>query len=142
MAIKVFIQGKSPFSDRELFGLVGRFLVSAEIQEQLGMAITSRDGDIWFVSEHSNGEVRGFATSRLMKTGSLHVRFVHCQDDALLVCKAMITKAITQAKEFDCRSVFTNDRETSTLWQEFGFSAVPRARGTFCRWEYPIGDDE
>lgn len=139
MAIKVYIQGKSDRTDRELFGLIGHYLVDAAIQEELGIAVTSKPGDIWFVSEHRNGEVRGFATSRLLKNGKLHVRFVYCKEEALLVCKAMIQKAITQATEFECDAVFTNDRSTSGMWNEFGFKATQRARGEFCRWELSLG---
>lgn len=135
MTIKTFHQGASQATDRELFGLVGSFLVDLKIHEKLGTAITTQAGDIWLISMTGKGEVRGFATGRKLKGGGLHIRFVHCPDDAPLMCKTMINNLVTLAENEGCKSVWTNDKPDNSFWPEFGFTFTARARGTFGRWE-------
>lgn len=137
MTIKMFLQGKSASSDRELFGMVGKFIVDATLHEKLGTAITSQDGDIWLVSITGKGEVRGFSTSRKLNAG-LHIRFVHCPNDSPLMCKTMISGLLKLAESDGCKCVWTNDKPDNEFWPEFGFKFTPRARGIFGRWERKV----
>ena len=132
MPIKTFYQGKK---DKELFGLVGAWLVDLKMHEKLGTAITSQAGDIWLVSQTEKGEPRGFATARKLKGGGLHIRFVYCPDDAPLMCKAMIMHFIKLAEDEQCGAIWTNDKPDNPFWKEFGFEFKQKARGAFGRWQ-------
>lgn len=133
MRIKTYIQGE--LTDRELFGLVGRQLVDKDLHDALGTAITAVDGDVWWVATNSKSELRGFMTARLLQNNSLHMRFLYCADDALLICRTLISRVIDYARQADYDMLWTNDRGSSTIWIDFGFVAKPRVRGTFVRWE-------
>lgn len=135
MAIQTFVQGQAR-TDRKLFGYLGSWLVDKKVQEQLGMAITAHSGDLWLVSTNSKDEVRGFATGRILKSGSLHLRFLYTADDGELVAKTLITRVLTLAEEHGSRLVYTNDRKTTMLWPDMGFKEIPSSRGgNFVRWE-------
>lgn len=138
MTIKAFTQGKNVRIDRELFGLVGPWLVDKKVHETLGAAITCAHGDLWFVAVDGKGNAKGFITARRMKNESLHVRFVFCAGETQLVYRALIKHAVSHAEETGCTSIWTNDRETATAWKSFGFVVTSRARGAFARWEKPL----
>lgn len=135
MAIKQIILGNSPpAAERELFGLIGRWLIDKDIQAQLGVAVTADDGDIWYLATDGKGCPRGFATARVMKNDRMHLRFLYCVPDADLVCRTLINRCIKDAKSHGCAAIWSNDRETATIWPSLGFTATPKARGAFVRW--------
>ena len=134
--MKEYVQGKNKRADRELFSLVGPLLVNAEIQELLGMAIVTMPGDLWFVSTTAKGDLRGFATGRILKNRSLHLRYVYAE--SRMAKKGLIQRGLNAAKKQKLKSVWTNDRETEGIWAEFGFIKTSRARGVFCRWQKNI----
>ena len=134
--MKEYIQGQNKKADRELFGLVGSLLVDPKIQELFGMAIVTLPEDLWFVSTTAKGDLRGFATGRVMKNATLHLRYVYAESK--MAKKALIQRALNVAKKRDLKAVWTNDRQTETIWAEFDFVSLPRSRGSFCRWEKDI----
>ena len=74
MKIERYIQGKD---DKEIFCNVGSWLTSKSVHDQLGMAITSQENDIWYIVS-LNDVVIGFALVRAMKsTNALHIRFIY-----------------------------------------------------------------
>lgn len=135
MPIQTYTQGKNKAKDKELFGLVGHWLVDLKMHEKLGTAITTQNGDIWLVSQTEKGEARGFATARQMKNGGLHIRFVYCPDDAPLMCKAMIQALLNHAEKSQLKSVWTNDKPDNPFWPEYSFTFTARARGNYGRWQ-------
>jgi hypothetical protein len=48
---------------------------------------------------------------------------------------ALIKAAIVSAREYGITILFTNDRESATVWTNFGFKQNTKRHGTFCRWE-------
>lgn len=138
--IKVFTQGLKEKDDQELFGLVGRWLVDVKIHQQLGTAITSNDGDVWFVSIPEKGSPRGFANGRLLKNGKFHIRFVYCVEGSPMICEAMIKKFLNEAAKQGSKEIYTNDIEVNQYWSDAGFEFTPPARGRYGKWIKQLGE--
>ena len=132
MKIERYVQGKD---DKEIFCNVGSWLTSKSVHDQLGMAITSQENDIWYIVS-LNDVVIGFALVRAMKsTNALHIRFIYTDTNTK---KVLIKKIIEDAKKDGIKSIWTNDREKEAVWKSLKFSFTKRARGEFGRWEKEI----
>ncbi|SRR6266702_431022 len=130
--IKKFVQGEKK-SDRELFGLIGVWVASEEVHKVLGVQVTGRPGDIWHVAIERD-EAIGFAQTRMLKGGEVHLRYLF--PDKLAVQTSLVKAVLKMAGETGAASVFTNDRESATIWQKLDFNKHEKhRRGTFCRWE-------
>jgi len=128
--IQTFTQNEN--SDKEIFGLLGSWMTSKKVHDELGMAITSQDSDIWYIKTQNN-EALGFALARFVKsTNAIHVRFLFGEYS---IKKELLKEIIKIGKKDKIKSVWTNDRKTEKLWKEQRFIATFRARGEFCRWE-------
>jgi len=128
--IQALVQNES--NSKKIFGLLGSWLTSKKVHDELGMAITSQDNDIWYI-KIENDTVLGFSLTRFIKsTNAIHVRFLFGEYS---IKKELLKEIIKNAKKEKIKSVWTNDRKTEKLWKEQKFLATIRARGEFCRWE-------
>jgi hypothetical protein len=129
MMIKLFIQGEN---NKELFGLIGEIVTSKILHKELGMAITSEHNDLWYLNIKKD-KCEGFALARLTKsTNAIHVRFL---SGSKSIKNDLLKRIIKDSKDKNLKSIWTNDRETETIWEENDFNKKPQSRGTFCRWE-------
>jgi len=129
MQIDRYIQGKD---DKQIFYKLGAWLTSKSVHEELGMAITSQNDDIWYIPSFNNIST-GFASTRATKsTNAIHIRFVYSDINTKT---KLIQTIIKYAKENNITSVWTNDRKSENVWMKLGFTFTSRARGEFGRWE-------
>jgi len=132
MKIERYTQGKD---DQEIFCNVGSWLTNKAVHDELGMAITSQENDIWYIVSLNDVTI-GFALTRVMKsTNALHIRFVYADTKSK---KILLKKIIEYVKKDGIKSIWTNDREKETVWKSLKFSFTKRARGEFGRWEKEI----
>lgn len=136
MAVRTYTQGQSAESDWDLFGLLGPTITDAQVHEQLGMAVTSRTGDVWHVMIDNGGALLGFALVRPLKSQkSAHIRFLHAPGPALHARK-LLASVLEFAQAAGLTSLHTNDRVNSTLWPSNGFTLIQNnRRGSFVRWQ-------
>jgi len=136
--IRTYTQGERPESDRELFCAVGQALADAAIHKDLGMAVTSRPGDVWHVAVAKGGALEGFAVTRPLKSGkAAHVRFLYADKQHRNVRDSLLQAVIKLARKKKLKSLSTRDRANSMVWQRFDFSVVTepqKRRGEFVRW--------
>ncbi|MDY0071837.1 MAG: hypothetical protein RBR77_04225 [Thauera sp.] len=132
MSIKQYIHGQDDYA---LWGHVGRLIVDRDVQQYLGGDINSHTGDVWLVMLTHNKRTVGFAAARLLKSGALHLRYFYHDDHGALGEETLVRRAISYAVEQGCKSIHTNWRKDSEMLAGLGFTAEPRARGLFCRWE-------
>lgn len=130
--ITVYVQGSA--ADQDIFGPLGRMLTDDKIHKQLGMAITSTDGDLWFVDINREGIVQGFSQVRHHKTKkSSHIRFLYAP---LVAVQNKLVKTILKYLTAEKRqSVYINDRASETLWIKNGFTTSAVNGNKFIRWE-------
>jgi hypothetical protein len=135
MDITAYTQGEKASSDKALFGAIGHMLTDVTVHKKLGMAITSRPGDLWHVGM-SGRKVVGFALSRILSTGkAAHIRFIYAFGDADAE-RNLLLAALDTLRERGAIAVHSNDRKTNTLWKDNGFIMSESARrGEFVRWE-------
>ncbi len=130
--VKKYVQG---IDNKEIFGNIGSWLTNKKVHDELGMAITSQDGDIWYIS-FLNNVVTGFALYRKTKsTNAIHVRFVYGAPNEK---EMLVKKIIEDAKNENIKTVWTNDRKSEAVWKKLKFKFTPRNRGEFGRWEREI----
>ena len=130
MELKLYQQGESPESDKELFGTLGSSIISEEVHEQLGIAVSGRNGDCWAVATEEN-TLKGFAQYRVMKNGNTHIRYVYGLDKKIKL--ALIRFCLKEiGKKGD---VYTNDRGKESAWKTLGFTFSPKPRGEFGLWK-------
>ena len=134
--VRKYIQG---IDNKEIFCNVGSWLTNKKVQDELGMAITSQDDDVWYIS-FLNDVVTGFAIYRKTKsTNAIHLRFVYAAPNEK---KLLISKVIDDAMEENIKTVWTNDRKSESVWKGLKFKFTPRNRGEFGRWEREIRKGE
>lgn len=135
MPIKEYVHGDG--NDYQLWGNVGRYLVDIRVQEKMGNCISSKVGDVWWVNLTAKSKTLGFASARMMKNGSLYLRYFYSEEENSLGLSEinLINKAITHAKDNGCKMIYTLWHKDSEVLQKLGFTAIPRDRGNFCRWE-------
>lgn len=136
MTIHIYTQGQSAATDRELFGTLGPTITDLELHNLLGMAITSRPGDVWHVMVDADGALRGFALVRPLKSQkSAHIRFLHAPNSGIRPEKLLFS-VIKSAQEAGLRALHTNDRAGNLFWSDHGFEQIPgNRRGDFVRWQ-------
>lgn len=129
--LETFLQGAE--TDARLFGLVGRLALSPAVHKSLGNAVSSEDGDWWFVNTRPSDIPDGFAQMRV-NASSVHLRY--CYSDKASIKMYMIKAALRKAKELGASIIFTNERKGDDVLPGMGFTAVPSKRkGDFVRWE-------
>lgn len=140
MTIKTTIQGTDPTADRELFGLLGTLLTDARVHDQLGMAVTTRPGDIWHVALDKHGGVNGFAVVRPLKSRkSAHIRYLFAINSPIRTQRSLVEKIIADARDNELEALHTNDRASNTTWAQLGFKIIPsNRRGAFVRWQLDL----
>lgn len=130
----VFKQGENTQSDEALFMIIGRTVLSHEIQKSVGIAITSEDGDWWFVETRPSGTVSAFAIMRLEHEARAEIRLVYSatQPARNKVCGAAVKKAV----ELGAKELFTHKTADDAVWKELGFKVNKDGkRGKYERWE-------
>lgn len=132
--IKVYTQGLA--LDAELFGHIGKWALDAVVHEQVGMAITGQEGDIWLVNV-KNDKAVGFAQIRPMKNGHFHLRYLH--SDSLNAKLELGKAAATKAKEIGAELLYINERAESPVMPALDFAkTMQRKNSRFARWERKI----
>ena len=130
--IRKFIQG-DPATDRDLFCIVGQWAVSEAVHDALGMPVTGRDGDVWFILSDAHGPAC-FCQARLQKNGTAHLRYLYF--NKLPDGKKLLEGTLDELNSRGVKAVFTNDRRTATIWDKYGFTAYESNRkGSFVRWQ-------
>ena len=139
MPIHIYTQGKSASSDGELFGTLGAMIADIELHKLLGMAITSRPGDVWHVMVDADGALLGFAIVRPLKSQkSAHIRFLHAHGPASHA-RQLLASVLKAAQAAGLRTLHTNDRADTAIWPAHGFERVKsNRRGSFVRWQLNI----
>jgi hypothetical protein len=134
--IQKFIHGDIETDDR-LFCLIGRLAVDPKLHDELGTAITSLPGDLWYLclGRDAAHPVDGFCQVRPMKNRHWHLRFLHADHIGMKTRNALINKVLFDAKETRADLIYTNDRETAGIWKLFNFTPGEKKRGSFIRWE-------
>lgn len=133
--IKKFIHG-DPETDEKLFCMIGKLVVNPKLHNELGSAITSLPGDLWYLYLNKEEKVvEGFCQVRQMKNGHWHLRFLYAGQLGIKTRNALIDRAIRDAKAAQAVMIYTNDRETSGIWKLFNFVPYEKQRGSFVRWE-------
>lgn len=138
MDINVYIQGEE--GSGAVFGLLGPILTDAAVHAELGMAITSREGDTWVIAQES-GSLVGFALVRPLASGKAwHVRFLHALRAAGQTKSDILQFVLNRAKEGGIQRISTNDRAENKVWSRLGFVEKPGSRRTnFTRFEWISG---
>jgi len=138
MAILTYTQGESPESDRDLFCAVGQALADQAVHDDLGMAVTSRAGDIWHVSTGKDGTLHGFSVTRLLKSQkAAHVRYLYAARRHVRVKDSLLKAVVELAEHKELKTLSTRDRVNAVIWGRFGFEVVTepkKRRGEFVRW--------
>ena len=132
--IHTIIQGKTPETDLHLYYILGPLLIDADIHAQLGMPITSKPGDTWYIETDKNITYRAFALLRHLKNGkTAHIRYLHGHTTPPQ--KKLIERIIRDAQEHGLTALHTNDKTTHPLWARYGFIPQPtKRRGHYVRW--------
>lgn len=136
MPIHIYTQGQNAAADRELFGTLGPMIADLELHKLLGMAITSRPGDVWHVMVDAGGVLLGFALVRALKSQkSAHIRFLHAPGSARRAHQ-LLASVLKSAQAAGLRDLHTNDRAGAAIWPAHGFEQVKsNRRGVFVRWQ-------
>lgn len=130
-----FKQGESAQSDESLFMIIGRAVLSHEVQKTVGIGITSEDGDWWFIETRPSGTVSAFSIMRIEHGGEdAEIRLVYSATDASR--KKVASACLKKAKELGVKSAFTHKPADDLVWLEFGLEIKKnRGRGKYERWE-------
>ncbi len=119
-----------------LLVLVWKWVLSKQVHEELGMAITSDSGDVWLVATEEETPV-GFTQIRVLKNKKAHIRYLF--GETKVARRRLARESEVVACRLGCLSMFTNDREEVRVWESLGYNAAPGARrGRFVRWEKEI----
>ncbi|HRJ61634.1 MAG TPA: hypothetical protein PKZ99_10700 [Azospirillaceae bacterium] len=139
MEIEATVHGAYEETDKAVFASLGRWIVDAEVHKRLGMAVTARDGDVWFVIRDIIAwSPRGFAQLRPIKGGKAgHIRYLFFTPDDLAAKRHFALHVLNHARAAGMRDVHTNDRRDSDVWPALGFKPKDNKRsGSFIRWEW------
>lgn len=128
--IKTFMQGQD--TDKELWCSIGQWTVDKKVHETLGVAVTGETGDLWLVY-YATAKPVGFAQVRVAKNGTSHIRYLFAGTEARQ--GELIKACIAAAREMKSAVIFTNDRDTATVWNAYGFKKTNNRPGSFVRWE-------
>lgn len=128
--IKQYLQGEA--WDNELYCAIGHWAVSEKVHKALGVPVTGRPDDIWHVCFDKNTPT-GFAQLRVLKNKEGHIRYLYAETEARQ--GALIKACMAEARILGVTTLFTNDRETATIWAKYGFQLKHSHHGSFGRWE-------
>lgn len=132
--IKTYTQGLA--LDNELFSHIGKWALDASVHEQVGMAITGQEGDIWLVNL-KNDKAIGFAQIRPMKNGHFHMRYLY--SDSLNAKLELGKAAAAKAKDIGAELIYINERAESPVMPTLDFvKTTQRAHSKFARWERKV----
>jgi len=132
--IKRFEQGNKK-TDNKLYCLIGKPAIDPKIHNELGVALTGIDDDIWYLWLDEMGTLFGFCQMRILKNKKAHIRFLYADKLGIKIRTELIEWALTDARKNDCTLIYTNDRETAGIWKLFNFKTREKKRGSFVRWE-------
>lgn len=132
--IKRYEQGDAK-TDKNLYCLIGKVAIDSKIHNELGVAVTGNDGDLWYLWLDEVGALFGFCQMRISKNKQAHIRLLWADKLGMKIKNELIEWAMTDAKKQKCDLVFTNDRDTAGIWKLFNFIPGEKKRGSFIRWE-------
>jgi hypothetical protein len=113
--------------------MIGHWLVSPSVHDTLGIAPTALPGDMWLLLVEDSIAL-GFAQLRIQVNNLIHLRLCYSSNKSNQT--KLIREVIDYAKEINASGVYTNDRETQTVYKELNFVKQKSAkRGEFVRWE-------
>ncbi len=128
--IKSYIQGEQ--TDKELFGHIGEWVVSKDVHNLLGLAVTGNPGDVWQVCFILNKPL-GFCQMRIQSNRFVHLRYLYAT--TAKVREELVDAALQFARDMKSTCIYTNDRHTERKWVKNGFKEHTKKRGHFSRWE-------
>ena len=132
--IKKFIHGNAK-TDSKLFAAVGSMAVNPKIHTELGNAVTSIEGDTWYLWFDEMNKLFGFCQTRKLKNNKLHIRYLYAQGLGFKIKSELLGWVMTDAKQDEITEIYTNDRISTGIYKTFGFTAEPPKRGEFTKWE-------
>lgn len=138
MEIEATVHGAGEETDKAVFTSLGRWILDAEVHKRLGMPVTARDGDVWFIiRDVITGRPHGFAQLRSLKGGKAgHIRYLFLTSDDLAAKRHFARHVLNHARAAGMRDIHTNDRRNSDVWPALGFKPKDNKRGgSFIRWE-------
>ena len=139
--IRSYTLGADTKKDRDLYAWIGHFLMDAALHEQIGMPITGHAEDRWHVATPEKGKARGFTSLRAGKSGQqFHMRYAYA--DTSMLRRALITRAIEDARESGAAMIFTNERHDDADLPALGFKIVSTRQGSFARWELKLNSGD
>lgn len=139
MEIAATVHGAGEETDKAVFASLGRWILDAEVHKRLGMAVTARDGDVWFITRDTIAwRPHGFAQLRPLKGGKAgHIRYLFFTQDDLAAKRHFARDVLNHARTAGMRNVHTNDCRDSDVWPALGFKPKENKRGgSFIRWEW------
>lgn len=137
--IRSYTLGADTKKDRDLYAWTGHWLLDAAVHEVIGMPITSVDGDRWYVATPEKGRARGFLSTRdATTTPNRHIRYAFA--DTSLVRRALLTRAIEEARADGIELLFTNERKDDPDLPALGFKIKSTRRVSFARWELQLNN--
>ena len=136
MPIKEYVHGDG--KDYQLWGNVGRLIVDVEVHKKLGVSVSSKLKDIWWVNLTKKSQTTGFASARPMLNNNLHLRYIYSDSDSDIELKTLIINVVKYAKANQFKLIYTNQVRDMTLLSQLGFVQKPRDKGNYVRWELPI----
>lgn len=133
--IKRYVHGDAK-TDSKLFAAVGAMALNPKIHTELGNAITSINGDVWYLWFDEMNKLFGFCQTRKLKNGKLHIRFLYAEGLGMKIKNELIGWVLTDARTDEVTEIYTNDRNNAGMWGLLGFKAdETKSRGAFVRWE-------
>lgn len=136
MSIVKYVQGsKDNKTDQKLYGLIGKFSINSKVHDELSVPVTGNDGDHWYIWLDVNGKPYGFCNVRIGKNKTdWHIRLLYAEG-LVKIRNDLIEFVLEDARRMDCKTVYTNDRETAGIWKLFNFVPGEKKRGSFVKWE-------
>lgn len=144
METEAMVHGAGIETDMAVFASLGRWIVDAEVHKRLGMAVTARTGDVWFINRDIiAGSPRGFAQLRTLKGGKAgHIRYLFVADSDPEK-EDFARHVLAHARAAGMRDIHTNDRRDSNVWPALGFKPKDNKRGgSFIRWEWSAAKED
>ncbi len=134
MSIVKYVQGSNK-TDQKLYCLIGKFAIDNKVHNELSAPVTGNDGDHWYVWLDANSKPFGFCNVRIQKNnGQWHIRLLYAEG-LIKIRNDLLEFVMEDARRMDCKTLFTNDRETAGIWKLFNFVPGEKKRGAFIRWE-------
>lgn len=136
MPIKEYIHGDG--KDYQLWGNVGRLIVDPTVHKKLGVAVSSKEKDVWWVNMTEKSCTTGFASARPMQNGNLHLRYFYSADDNAMELKTLVMRSVRYAREHGHKQIYTNQPRDMVWLAKLGFKPIPKEKGIFIKWEMEL----